>query len=188
MNPGTKRILYGNLSHNISLGYNAKYALCSVSLLALGATFELTSRYVKEMQDEIADWEDGRRVGIGVLPRGPYVTVEKKGNRFHYLGRGLKDPHLSLLFKNLESAVLIFTGQLGAAQAVAENRVCVHGDNYQAMQVTRAMAIVQTYLFPGIILNKTFKRPPKLKAAQLAVKAKIYALLTPIMASFWLRK
>jgi hypothetical protein len=41
------------------------------------------------------------------------------------------------------------------------------------------MAVVQTYLFPGFILDKTFKRPPRLSVSQLALKAKIMGLLTP---------
>jgi hypothetical protein len=164
----------------------AKRALAGVSLLALGVTFDLTSRYVPEMQDEISDWEDGRRVAIGVLPAGPTITIQKSGNRIQYLGLKKVDPDLSILFKNLDSAVMIFTAQLGAPWAVAENRVCVQGDNYKAMQVTRAMAIVQTYLFPGFLLNNIFKRPPVLSASQLATKAKIMGLLTPklIAASF----
>ncbi len=163
--------------HGVSTG--AKVALSRVSLLALAATFELTGKYTQEMKEEIADWEDGRRVGIGVLPQGPYITVEKHADGFRILGAGLRDPHISILFKNLDSAILIFTGMLGAPMAVAENRVCVQGNNYHAMQVTRAMAIVQTYLFPGIILKNTFKRPPRLSAGQLAIKAKIMGLLTP---------
>ncbi|MBN1947910.1 MAG: hypothetical protein JW797_19745 [Bradymonadales bacterium] len=156
-----------------------KVQIARTSLMALAATFELTSRHVPAMQEEIADWEDGRRVGIGVLPLGPFITIAKEGNRLKYLGKGLRNAGVSILFKNLDSALLIFTGQLGAPQAVAENRVCVHGNNYHAMQVTRAMAIVQTYLFPGLILNKTFKRPPRLNVRQLGTKALVMGMLTP---------
>ena len=153
------------------------------SLLALGVTFELTSLYTEEMKTEISEWEDGRRVAIGVLPKGPSITIEKRDNRLYLLGQGIREAKLSILFKNLDSALLIFTGQLGAANAVAENRIIIHGDNSEAMQATRAMAIVQTYLFPGLILNKTFKRPPKLTGKQLAIKGKIMALLAPKLAA-----
>jgi hypothetical protein len=156
-----------------------KRTVSQVSLLALGVVFELASRYVPEMKDEISSWEDGRRVAIGVMPSGPFITILKEGRAIHYLGRGLKDPELAILFKNLDSAVMIFTGQMGAPQAVAENRVVVHGSNVKAMEVTRAMAIVQTYLFPGFILDKTFKRPPRLSLSQMALKGKIMGLLTP---------
>lgn len=158
-----------------------KILISKISLRALGATFVLTSHFVPEMNDEISDWEDNRRISIGVLPSGPFITIQKTGKRFRFLGNKLNEPQISILFKNLDSAMMIFTGQIGAAQAVAEHRICIHGNNYHAMQVTRAMAIVQTYLFPEFILKKTFKRIPKLNARQLAVKAFIMGLLTPKM-------
>jgi len=160
---------------------SAKRALCRTALLGLGVVYELASAYVPEMREEIAGWEEGRRIGIGVLPHGPYITVEKRGDRIAYLGAGLKRPLVSVLFKNLDSAILVFTGQTGAIGAVAENRVCVYGPNAVAMEATRTMLIVQTYLFPGLILSRTFKRPPTLGPGQLVVKGRILAQLTPGM-------
>ncbi len=170
-----------SLSPVVRAAVMAKRGLCSGALLGLAAVFEMTSRYVPEMGKEIADWDDGRRVTIGVLPSGPYITIQKVGERLRYLGARSVDPSVSILFKNLDSAVLVFTGQIGAPWAVAENRICVHGSNTEALQVTRAMAIVQTDLFPGLILKKTFKRPPQLTVAQMANKARIMGLLTPRM-------
>ena len=162
-------------------GVAGKRALCKGALLGLAAVFELASEHVPQMRNEIASWEEGRRVTIGVLPSGPHITIEKSGDRIRYRGPNPEDVSVSILFKNLDSAILLFTGLLGAPWAVAENRVCVHGSNTEAIQVTRAMAIVQTYLFPGPILKKTFKRPPELSVKQLANKARIIGLLTPRM-------
>ena len=164
------------------VGRGAKFALAQTSLMALGATFELASELVPEMQEELKGWDDGRKVAIGVMPAGPYITIQNVGGRIKYLGLGLKDPDLSVLFKNLDSAVLVFATQIGSATAVAENRICVHGSNSHGMGATRAMAIVQTYLFPGIILKKTFKRAPVLDAGHLLIKAKIMAMLVPRLA------
>ncbi len=154
-----------------------KIATARTSLLALASAFELTSKYVPEMQAELESWEEGRRVGMGVLPNGPNATIAYEGGRIRYLGSELVDPDVSLLFKNLDSALLIFTGQLGSAAAAAENRVIVHGDNAKAMQVIRAMAVVQTYLFPEVMLRSSFKRPPHLRGAAVARKALIMSML-----------
>ena len=156
-----------------------KAMTCRVSLLALGVTFELTSKHVAEMQREIANWNEGRRIGLGVLPDGPHITIAFEGGRLHYLGAGLRDPHTSILFKNLDSAVMIFTGMLSAPRAVAECRVCVHGSTWEAMEATRAMAVVQKYLFPSFMLKQSFKRPPVFSREESLAKAKIMALLTP---------
>ena len=162
-----------------SLTTFAKREFCLVTLAVFGRAFELVSERVPAFEREISGWEEGRRVTIGILPQGPSMTIEKRGSRIVYLGAGAQSPVISILFKNLDAAILIFTGQLSAAQAVAENRVIIHGENAKAMQVTRAMALVQTYLFPGLILRRTFKRPPQLSAGELATKAAIYALLAP---------
>lgn len=166
----------------MKLSTGAKRTIAHTSLLALAGGFDLTSRYVPEMQAELSRWNDGRRVGLGVIPDGPAVTLALEGGRMRCAGAGLVEPDVSLLFKNLDSALLIFTGQLGAAQAAAENRVCVHGDNALAMQVTRAMAIVQTYLFPEAMLRKTFKRVPELDGRALARKALVMSLLPAAIA------
>ena len=166
----------------------AKRSLCATSLLALGTAFELVSQRVPELQAEIAGWEEGRTVSLGVSPAGPHMRIQKRGARITFLGMGLgsKDAGTAagtaILFKNLDSAVMVFAGLIGSHQAVAENRVAVHGSNRRAMEMTRAMAIVQTYLFPDFMLKRTFKRPPTLSARQLMTKAGIYASLVPMLA------
>jgi len=156
-----------------------KYILLDTSLNALGAAFELVTKMVPEMKAEIAGWNEGRKFAVGVLPKGPYITLEKRGDMIFYLGKGLLSPEISLLFKNLDSGVLVFTGMMSSHQAVAECRVIIKGNNAYAMEVTRAMAIVQTYLFPSIMFKKIFKDPPKLSLAQMITKAKVYTLLLP---------
>jgi hypothetical protein len=168
-------------------GSIGKKALCAGALMGLGATFELASKLVPAMKDELADWAEGLRVAIGVLPDGPTITVAMRGGGIRSLGFREQPADLSIMFKNLDSAVLVFTGQIGAPRAVAENRLCVRGNNTDAMKVTRGMAIVQTYLFPGMILDKTFKTPPRLTPREMATKAVIMSMLVPKMAGMMLR-
>ncbi|MCD6570438.1 MAG: hypothetical protein J7L53_07020 [Deltaproteobacteria bacterium] len=159
----------------------AKYALLDISLSALAAAFEEVAKRVPEFQAEIANWNDGRRFAVGVLPKGPYITLEKRGDMTHYLGKGLLSPDVTFLFKNLDSGVLVFTGLMSSHQAVAECRVLVKGNISYAMELNRALAIVQTYLFPGIILKRIFKEPPKLSLGQLITKGKVYVALLPAL-------
>ena len=144
----------------LSLAYKAKRTTVQTSLIVLGVAFEMASKWSSDLQAEIKDWEDGRVVSLGVLPDGPYMSVKKEGGRLHYLGKGPRDAHLKILFKNMEVAFLILTGMMGAVQAFAEHRAIVHGSVDHAMEVNRAMAIVQKYLFPAFILKKAMKRPP----------------------------
>ena len=157
----------------------SKYALVDTTLTVIGAAFEVVSQMVPELKAEIADWNEGRKCGVGVLPNGPYITIQKKKDSIVYLGKGKQDADVTFLFKNLDSAVMLFTAQMSAHQAAAECRILIDGVNSYAMELNRALSIVETYLFPGLILNMIFKRPPKLTAKQQITKGRVLAALMP---------
>lgn len=161
----------------LSISYRAKRALASASLLALGAAFETVSKRDAEVMAELADCEDGYVFSIGVLPDGPAISLKRERNRIRYLGKGYKDTKLKILFKNMDAAVLVFIGRMGTHTATAQHRTIVHGNIGEAMRASRAMGIVQTYLYPGFILKRTMKRPAKFTPAQLLLKARVMATL-----------
>ena len=164
-------------AQKLPVSYQAKKAVVETSLLALAAAFESVSQHAPEMKAELADWEDGRIFSLGVLPNGPAISLQKKGSEIHYLGKGYQNPTLKILFKNLDAAILPFTGQIGSHIAFVQRRAILHGNVGEAMQISRAMAIVQSYLMPGLVFNKIFKRPLKLTPAQLFLKARVMATL-----------
>lgn len=162
--------------------YMAKEAVAATSLLALGTAFELASRLSVDIKKEIAQWEDGFTFCLGVHPDGPYMTARKEGNAVKFLGMDKIDPDVAIIFKNLDSALMVFTGGIGNATAGAQKRFAILGNVTLAMQLNRVLCLVQMFLLPGIILNKTFKRPPKLSFSQLLVKGGVMAGLTPVLA------
>jgi hypothetical protein len=145
--------------------------------LALGAAFETVSKRSAELRAEIADLEDGYVFSIGVLPDGPAVSLKKEGNRIRYLGKGYRDPTVKILFKNIDSAVRVCVGMIGTHTAAAQHRTLVHGNIGEAVAISRAMSMVQTYLYPRFILTRTTKRCPKLTPAQLLLKAWVMTTL-----------
>lgn len=164
-----------------SLVYKVKEFVVKTSLFAFGVTFEIVSKYSPELKQEISDWEDGRVFSMGLMNNGPAMSIKKQGDHIEFLGMAHKDPKLTIYFKNVEGALLVFTGQIGSHMAFIDHRANCHGNLAEAVQTARAMNIVQKYLMPGFILNKTFKDPPKFTFSQLMLKAKVYALLTPYM-------
>ena len=159
----------------------SKYELMDMTLTVIGVAFEEVSKRAPDLKREISAWNDGRRCSLGVLPTGPYITLEKREDRIHYLGKRKIDPHMTFLFKNLDSAVLVLTAQMSSHQALAESRILLDGQVSYGMELNRALAIVETYLFPQFILNKIFKRPPTLNAYQLVTKGIIYAAMGPAL-------
>jgi hypothetical protein len=163
------------------LTHKAKVAVAATGLVALGVAFEILSRHSAEMQREIEPWNDGRTFSLGVLPAGPAIAVRKEAGRLIFLGRGEHDAPLRILFKTLDSALLVLTGQMASHTAFAEHRILVHGPIDETAQANRAMAIVVKYLFPGVMLGSLTKRKPMLTRQELALKARLYATLTPAL-------
>ncbi len=158
-----------------------KYTYVAISLRVFGAAFDAVTSTSPECRKELSDWEEGRRVALGVLPFGPHVTLEKKNGVVKMIGTGLKDPHVSILFKNLDSAMMVYTTYMGVVQASGENRALIKGDNGKAMEVLRILDIIMIYLLPRIVLNKNFRRPPKFGFSQYVTMMLIYAKLGPAL-------
>jgi hypothetical protein len=160
-----------------------KAGVAWTSLLAVASAFERAALHSPEVQKEIADWRDGFIFGMGILPDGPSISIQKKGSRIVYLGQGLRNPDVAFVFKNLDAALLVFTGQIGTHTAAVERRVIIHGNIGESMMVTRGLGMVQAYLFPAFIVDKTFRRSPKSSWDRMKVKARIMAELTPALVS-----
>jgi len=162
-----------------SMKYETKVRIADIGLLALGVTFELLSGKCAELDRELEGWRENFTFSMAVLQDGPSVTIGKQGDRIRYLGRGVKDPDLSIYFKNIDSGLLVFLGVMGAHTAAIQRRTIIHGNIVEAVKTVRAMGIVQKYLFPGFIVNKTFKRPPAMNFSENVLKAQVYTLLVP---------
>jgi hypothetical protein len=181
MSDGIKRILnlFRGLSFYPEVQSRIKYGLSSVVLSVLGPAFQVISKRVPEIREELTSWDDGRRFSVGILPRGPYITLEKRRDMIYYLGKGLISPNISMLFKNFDAALPVFLGMKGSFQTFAENGMIVEGNLSHTMEVNRVANIVYAYLFPGIILKIILKRPPRLSLLQMITKARVYMDLTP---------
>ncbi len=156
-----------------------KHALCSTVLSVLGPAFEVVGRHVPEFRKEIESWEEGRRFSLGVLPKGPSITLEKRGDTIRYLGKGLKSPHITMSFKNYDSALPVLMSIMGSHQAFAENRILVEGDLAKTMEINRVVNIVNAYLLPGMVVKNVLKMPPEMTLKNYINKGKVYAGLVP---------
>lgn len=169
-------------SNNPSKVYMAKYMVAKTSIIALGTAFELASKWDVKTQAIIEEMEEGMVFAMGVLPAGPNGYFKKEGSRVEFLGTGDKPYDVGFFFKNMEAAMLSFTGQIGTQTAVSQHRIIARGNLAEAMKISRAMEVVQTFMFPAIILNKTYKNPPKLSLKELWIKTKVMAGLGPGLA------
>ncbi len=162
--------------------YRAKETTARASLLALGVAFELGTRFSAALRNEIADIPEGRTFAIGILPDGPAISLRKEGSGMRYLGWGMNEPDVAVLYKNIDAALMNFLGQIGTHHAGAQRRFIVRGNLGDTMVLARALNIVQTFLFPAMYLDLTAKRPVQLSGAELLAKARVMSLLGPALA------
>ena len=176
-------------ANSVPMIFRLKRLVTHISLLAFGMSFELLSKIDPQVQQEVKAWPEGWRFRLGVLPEGPAVNLVKQTGRMVCTGMGVeRDVDLAVMFKNLDSCLLVFLGQIGSPTAFAEHRAICHGSIQQAMQVSRAMDVITLYLFPRLVNRRTFKRMPPLRMSQLLNNAKLYLLLGPALAAGALRK
>ncbi len=165
----------------LSAVYKMKLLVVKASLIALGVAFELVSKYDKALKSELIQWGEGRVFALGVLPDGPVMAVRKEGDHLVYLGQGDHGARLKIMFKNVDSAFLTLSAQIGPHVAFAQHRAIVVGSIYQAMEANRAMAIVQGYLMPGIVMNRIVKRKAPFSVEKLKNKAIVMMQFTPAL-------
>ena len=156
--------------------------VASTSLLALGSAFEIVSKWDTKLRAEIEDWEDGRIFSLSVMNQGPALVLKKEKNRILYVGNCINDADTKILFRNIDCALLPLTGMMSSDMAFVQHRAILHGRVGAAMEISRAMAIVQSYLLPGFMFGWLYKRPPKFTLGQYLLKGWVMALLLPRMA------
>lgn len=161
--------------------YKLKKIVVCTSLLALGTAFEIVSKWDRKLKSEIADWEEGRVFSLGVIKNGPAMVLQKQDARIHYLGSHVNDADPNILFKNMDCALLPLTGMMSADTAFVQHRAILHGRVSAAMEVSRAMGIVQGYLLPGFMFGWLYKRAPKFTLRQYLLKAWVLTVLLPRM-------
>jgi hypothetical protein len=158
-----------------------KRIIAGVSLFSLGRAFQTASVLDDTIKQEIEDWPEGYTVVMKVMPHGPLMAVVKTGDRLKYAGGKDRPADLSVMFKNLESALLVLTARQGTPQAYAEHRIGVRGDLGRAMALTRCLNITQTYLFPKLICSRIMKQVPKIPLTKLLrIRAIIFASGVPL--------
>lgn len=170
------------------ISYTIKKLIVGTSLLALATAFEIVSKWDEKLRTEIEDWEEGRIFSLGVMKSGPAITLQKTGIRIRYLGHNPTDADPKILFKNMDCALLPLTGMMSADVAFVQHRAILHGRVSAAMEVSRAMGIVQGYLLPGFMFGRLYKRPPTFTGKQYILKAWVLTTLLPCMAVTLLKR
>lgn len=150
-------------------------------LFSLGRGFQSLARVDSDLKNEVDNWDDSFSIMFEVLPKGPYMSLQKRNGRLRYLGlKKLDNAELTICFKNIETAFMVFTAQLSTPAAYAQHRLSVKGDLSKSMALIRCLNIVQFYLFPKIIAKNIILRLPKMTPKKFAKRLYAYLIGIPL--------
>ncbi len=131
-----------------------------------GRALQIVSTLDPDIRNEISRWPEDYLILYKVLPKGPRMALAR--NRLGHLEyRGGKvreaEADLTVAIKNVESAFLIFTFQIGMNQAYAQNRLSVRGDIPTAMSQMRVLNLTLAYMLPKFVVRKITMKVPEIR-------------------------
>lgn len=130
----------------------------------LGRAVQAASRVDREVRRTADALPAGFTFAMMVAPLGPAMVVGKNAaGRLAYLGSDVRKRHvdLKMTFKHIDAAMLRFTFQESTATAVARDRLSVDGDIPGACSVVRMLDMVEVFLLPKLVAERTVHRYPR---------------------------
>ncbi len=159
--------------------YLIKKIIIKMCFFVLGRSLQSASSFDPTIRKEIARWKEGYSIKMEVLPSGPVMGWRKDHGRLKYVGKKIGEADLTIKFKNLTSAFLLMTPQLGIAQGFAQHRMAVAGDLSDSIVFTRILSILIAYLYPSFISRKLLKEIPSLPYRKYYRRGYLYMVGIP---------
>jgi len=146
----------------------------------IGRGLEAASQVDEKIRREVERLPPGFMFEMRVLPNGPRMVMEKtEQGQLQYLGRQApRTPDVSLKFKHLTHAFLVFSFQEGTAQAFANDRLLLDGDIGYSMKLVRCLNRMESMILPKFVAQRALKRYPTLSLPEkLLGGSRIYSRL-----------
>lgn len=102
----------------------------------------------------------------------PSLYVQWDGERLLRCA-ALEAPRCELRLKSLATSFLLFSGQMGLAQAYAQHAFTMAGEVADVMRLARLVNRAEAYLFPPFMTRKFLTDIPKLPASALRLYARL---------------
>ena len=130
----------------------------------------MASQVDSEIQQEIAQFPAGFRLSMNVFPHGPQFVLEVDAeHRLQLVKQLTEKPDLTITFKHLHHAFLVFSFQESTARSFANDRMIVDGDISYAIRLVRCLNKMEALILPKLIAELAVKQYPE----QLSFKEKM---------------
>lgn len=162
-----------------TLGYEAQKAYVSTMMKIVGGGLAAASRVDADVQRNLAAFPAGYQICMTVFPSGPNFFLRMQENGIaDVINAPIGKPDLTIRFKHMTHAFLVFSFQEGTAQAFANDRMVADGNVSHSIRLVRCLNRMETLILPKLIATRAVKRYDNVPFAEKLSKAiRIYGLV-----------
>lgn len=136
----------------------------------IGRGLVMASQVDDEIRHEVSKFPVGFVLSMKVFPHGPAFVAKVNEQQNLELVTALQDkPDLTITFKHMHHAFLVFSFQESTAQAFANDRMIADGDLSYAIRLVRCLNKMEALILPKLVAELAVKEYPQ----QLTLKEKL---------------
>ncbi len=147
-----------------------QHAYVKLMMDVIGRGLVMASQVDEEIAQEVAHFPVGFILSMNVFANGPaFVAQVTEDAQLTLLTESVRKPDLSISFKHLHHAFLVFSFQESTAQAFANDRMIADGDLSHAIRLVRCLNKMEALILPKLLAELAVKQYPQ----QLPLKQKL---------------
>jgi len=136
----------------------------------IGRGLVMASQVDEEIKQEVAQFPANFTLSMKVFPNGPAFIARVTEDKQLELVKSLdRKPDLTITFKHLHHAFLVFSFQESTSQAFANDRMIADGDISYAIRLVRCLNKMEALILPKLLAQLAVKEYP----SNLSLKEKI---------------
>lgn len=148
-------------------GPKAMSAYVSLMMGIIGRGLVSMSQVDDAVRRELSALPVGYTIRMTVMPAGPSFTVEvQDGGHLKLLKTFSGRASLSVMFKHVAHAFLVFSFQEGTARAFANDRMYVDGNVSHAIRLVRCLNRMESVILPKFVAERALKRYPSIRIGE----------------------
>ncbi|KAF7276203.1 hypothetical protein GWI33_010823 [Rhynchophorus ferrugineus] len=139
-----------------------QHAYVALMMDVIGRGLVMANQVDPEIRTEISGFPVGLSFSMKVFPHGSQFVVKVQDDHSLVLIKNpTQKPDLTITFKHVTHAFLVFSFQESTAQAFANDRMIADGDLSYAIRLVRCLNRMEALILPKIIANLAVKAYPQ---------------------------
>lgn len=160
----------------VDIDYNYQRKYVSGMMQLISHMLKAGSQVDDVIKAEVAEIPEGFVFRMSVTPGDLSLTMQNQQGELVNLTDYAGKPDLTMSFKHVTFAFLVFSFQEHTAQAYANERLVIDGDLPTSMKVVRCLNRLQTVILPKVVAKKAVKTYPDLEfITKLQMTTKTYS-------------